>query len=485
MSEEAPPEYSNPNYEPPSSEPSVVIQTQNSIKTFSQKLAHHKLVKKYSTGFLVGFVLCLLVLLVTKVFSKSDSNFVISSKPTTYSCNKRVIGYYRGKDNQKISEHQIKKLTHIIFSGMKMQKDGKLEYRSGDTSKVLFLDMKNKTRTMKSGVKILFSTDSYNQEHAAPVMANAEARKLWINSISAFIIEQQIDGVELFYRWPLNSQDKENYVFFVRELRYKFEKLEKLSRREDPYIISIVTPPSMWLEESETILHELLDYADFLNVETNNYYGSWHGSGLTGPQAPLYSSSENKSVDWTMNTYICKTNSPSRLNFMIPFSGAHWIKVENHLNSANGVYRTADKDANDHVFATPWRDFRQNGWNLTMTSWHNESRTPYIWDSETLKLFTFENEKSVIEKMKYAMEKNIGGVLIEHIEEDDDSFTLLNAVTSINLCDGPKFEKDEVRYNCGGGGVFHPFDNSPLSSSAQSFNSIFAFSLIIWFFYMF
>lgn len=43
--------------------------------------------------------------------------------------------------------------------------------------------------------------------------------------------------------------------------------------------------------------------------------------------------------------------------------------------------------------------------------------------------------------MKYLAAKNLGGVIVEHIEADDDENTLLNAVTSVDLCSGPKYKK--------------------------------------------
>lgn len=438
--QEAPPDYSNPNYESASSEPSVVISMQNEPKPISKFRSHLELIKRHYPGFLIGLFAFLVIFFFCKALgTKSTSSQKEIAEPT---CQKRVIGYYGGWGNQEITERQIEKLTHIIFNAIKTNENDGVEFLS-DEARFSFLNMKNKARIMKSDVKILFSTG-----HVAQKIMDSKTRKTRISSISALIIEQQMNGVELYYRWPKTEEEQENYIFFIRELRYKFEKMEKATRRKVPYLISIVTPSTDFPAETETILHELLDYSDFLNVETDNYYAPNFGTGNTGPLAPLYSRIKNQSIDGTMKAYTCTVSQPSRLNFIVPFRGTFWNKVDDHLHSTSAIYKTADKSANNHSSAA-WRNLKvEDGWDLKRISWHSESRTPYIWDAENRKLFNFENEQSLKEKMKYLMERNIGGVVVDGVELDDDSLTLLNAVTSVDLCSGPKYKKDEVRYNC-------------------------------------
>ncbi|EGT60308.1 hypothetical protein CAEBREN_02292 [Caenorhabditis brenneri] len=274
-------------------------------------------------------------------------------------------------------------------------------------------------------------------------------RKL-INSIAAFLLEQQLDGVELYYRWPESEEDKENYVFFVRELRYRLEDLEKLARRTQPFVIAVVTPPSNWAWEEETIIQELLKSVDFFNVETENFYGPWHKNAMTGPLSPLFSNTYNQSINWTMKAYTCKTFEPSRFNFIVPFRGAYFKNVKYSFRSRDDLYRSVDK-IDGEVIGTPaaWRYLNKFGFKLNNTSWHNETKTPYIWDSKERILYTFDNERSLMEKLNYTISKNLGGIAVRRLEYDDDENTLFNAMTSVDLCSGPRFGKDEIKYKCG------------------------------------
>ncbi|CAL2046376.1 unnamed protein product [Caenorhabditis brenneri] len=421
------------------------------IQIFDQRRSRNQLIKRYVYGFLLGFLFCLVIFLMSTAIWKTYEQSITESEKTDGVCQKRLIAYYNGWDNRKISEKQIEKLTHIIFDGVKLEADGNIEFGS-DEQRLLLIDMKNKARVMKSNVTIMFSTDSYadNFEKLSPVMGESKSRIKLINSIAAFLLEQQLDGVELYYRWPESEEDKENYVLFVRELRYRLEDLEKLARRAQPFVIAVMTPPSNWAWEEETIIEELLKSVDFFNVETENFHGPWHKNAMTGPLSPLYSNTYNQSIDWTMKAYTCKTLEPSRFNFIIPFRGAYFKNVKYSFRSRDDLYRSVDK-IDGEVIGKPaaWRYLNKFGFKLDNTSWHNETKTPYIWDSEERTLYTFDNERSLMEKLNYTISKNLGGIAVRRLEYDDDENTLFNAMTSVDLCSGPRFGKDEIKFECG------------------------------------
>ncbi|EGT60306.1 hypothetical protein CAEBREN_23155 [Caenorhabditis brenneri] len=271
----------------------------------------------------------------------------------------------------------------------------------------------------------------------------------WINSIVSFILEHQLDGVEIVYRWPETSVDEDNLAFFVRELRYKLEKAEKLAKRKFPYIISIYSRAHLWATKDVPLLDDLLNYVSFFNVETYNFYAPWHvGNIMTGPQSPLYSlGNDNRSIDWTMNAYTCKIMKPSQLNVIIPFGGAYWKNVSKNGAQADDLHFNVGGTRYSGSYYA-WRDLETLGFNLTKASWHNVTKTPYIWHSNNRSFLTFDDERSMKEKMEYIISKNLGGVTMDAIDEDDDSHTLLNAVTSRGMCSGPKIGKEEIMYNC-------------------------------------
>ena len=242
---------------------------------------------------------------------------------------------------------------------------------------------------------------------------------------------------------PNSPLEKENYIFFIRELRYKLEKLEKDSLRKIPYIVSV---KALSFSQSQFLIHDFLKYVDFLELEIEDPLKLHE---ITPPIPPLYSTSSNRSIDWTMNAFSCETGEPSKLNIIVPFRGIHWIQTSKAVVTENDeIYRIVAK--NGASYEVPWKNIEIFGLNKTNAKWHSESMTPYISEPENRELFLFENERSVIEKMKYVRDKNIGGVIIDKLDYDDDWNTLLNAVSSVDLCGGgeQKSDKDKVMYNC-------------------------------------
>ncbi|CAL2046379.1 unnamed protein product [Caenorhabditis brenneri] len=454
-------------------EPSVCVKTKKKIKMKKKSTKGNEFFKEgfqqgyyqqsietLAKGILIGLLLSLVFFLVLNTSRKQDDFSQNVPDDNNSKCHKRIIGYYNGA--RKITQQQIKKLTHIIFNGIQMQKDGKIDFGS-DEQKLMFLDMKNKAKNMKSNVQLMFATDAYkdNNKLVAPVMAEPKSRKTWINSVALFLLEEQLDGVEIVYRWPKTLEDEKNFASFVRELRFKLEKVEKLAERKVPYIIGILSHSYDWTSEDVPLLDDILNYVDFLNVETNNFYAPWHRENeMAGPLSPLYSfGNDNKSIDSTMNAYTCKTMKPSKLNIILTFGGAHWENVSIDNTQSDDLFFNIDvlvtcsgtrcRWQKHSGTSYAWRSLETLGLNLEEASWHNVAKSPYIWHPNRRSFLTFENERSLEEKMEYILSKNLGGVTIDRIDQDDDWNTLLNAVTSMDMCSGSKFKKEEVKYDCG------------------------------------
>jgi chitinase len=66
-------------------------------------------------------------------------------------------------------------------------------------------------------------------------------------------------------------------------------------------VLSFAGAPGQWALDPGYDLPGLLNYVDFVNVMTYDYYGTW--SAYTGPSSPLYgvgAQSQQLNVDWTL-----------------------------------------------------------------------------------------------------------------------------------------------------------------------------------------
>lgn len=133
---------------------------------------------------------------------------------------------------------------------------------------------------------------------------------------------------------------------------------------------------------------------------------------------------------------------PSRLNVAFSFRGVFRENVTESIRDDD--YRKAGIV---HATSIRYRELHKYA-NLLSANWHNATQTPYVWNPKNQTLLTFENKRSLEEKVKYVIERNIGGITINSIEDDDDLNTLLNVITATNKCSGPKNKIDEIKFEC-------------------------------------
>lgn len=267
-----------------------------------------------------------------------------------------------------------------------------------------------------------------------------------MNSILSFIHDHEIDGVELPLTWPMTSGTGKQFVSFFQSMKKELDGERSLSGRTEEYILSVSLPQQPVLKDIN--LQQLLDCAQFINIRTDDNFLDWSNHGITAPYAPLYAPSYHKnirSIDQTLQHYTCRTKMPSQMNMVLPFKGKSWENVNRPVSDE--MYRGVSKvngKYHDQVWA--WRTLKNNGWNVNNAAWHNESASSYIYDSKTQKMLIFDNEKSLKEKIMYAKTKHLGGVAISRLEYDDDKNSLLNAITSVDLCsDGTN---NDIEYTC-------------------------------------
>ncbi|PIC25182.1 hypothetical protein B9Z55_018211 [Caenorhabditis nigoni] len=99
---------------------------------------------------------------------------------------------------------------------------------------------------------------------------------------------------------------------------------------------------------------------------------------------------------------------------------------------------------NGKVDWMPWSKVIK--WDMSTASWDDEAKMSYIWDAYQRKYMVFESERSLQEKIKYVLEKNIGGLAVWRIDHDDYNDTMLSVLTTAKQCLGNY--SDDVNYTC-------------------------------------
>ncbi|CAA91154.2 GH18 domain-containing protein [Caenorhabditis elegans] len=356
----------------------------------------------------------------SEAFETNEINYEYSSKlMANFKCQKRVVAY----SAKFLSNHQLKKLTHFIFTSISIFPNGTIKWPNCEN----FESYARKAKMDNPNLKIMVEING----KFFSVLAEDEKKNSFIKSISSFVVDHKFDGVDIFWSWP---EDEDTFHLFIKEFR---EKLEK------HMIISIAIPRLAQQLEGFN-LKLLMNHIDFLNVLSINYYEPLPGNGANiGPISPLYGG-QRGNVDGTLKYLTCITKRPSILNMGVTFTGIFWNGVKDGLNEQDDIWKVAQNE-NGPGKSIGWRKFIKDRRN-TIPQWHDSSKSSYAWDPKSKIFLAFENEKSLSEKVIYVRNKNIGGLVIWNVDQDDNDNSLLNALTSMDMC--ARGSGGTMKYRC-------------------------------------
>lgn len=230
----------------------------------------------------------------------------------------------------------------------------------------------------------------------------------------------------------------------MEEIRTAFNAHETKTGRSTHFLISFAGAAGQWTLDPGLDLPNMLKYADFANVMSYDYFGAWSSKwgAYTGPPSPLYFGnpkgfSGKVNADWSIKYYVCRTKEPHKVNMGVPFYGRFWKNVGDPIDPNDGMWRMAQQVNGifEGGFLT-WKEIKEKwisdpGFKVTM---HEKAKVPYAWNAATKTFLGFENPESLAFKVQYAEDKNLGGLMIWAIDQDDDDYSMLDTLLKANLC---------------------------------------------------
>ncbi len=331
-----------------------------------------------------------------------------------------VIAYYAG-DSAHIDAYPVEKLTHINFSFCHLQGDELHVDNARDSATIKHLvELKQRNPSLK----IILSMGGWGGcETCSQVFSTDSGRTAFAKSVKEVSEYFKTDGIDIDWEYPAiegypNHQyltaDKENFTALMKTLRKKLGKKYEISFAAGGF--------KKFLDESVE-WNEIAKYVDKVNLMSYDLVSGF--SGTTGHHTPLYSTPEQiESADNAIK-YFDSIHFP--LNKVV-IGAAMYGRIFNVSTDAqNGLYQ---QGSFDHGMS--WKNFnvdsmQQQGY---VYYWDDTAKAPYMYNKTQLKIFTYDNERSMAAKTKYAMDKGLNGIMFWQLLDDKPEDGLLNSIDS-------------------------------------------------------
>ncbi|XP_044010151.1 chitotriosidase-1-like [Aphidius gifuensis] len=328
--------------------------------------------------------------------------------------------------------------THVIYSfvGLTDNNDIKLPERGTDGINKLRA-LKNINRNLKTMVAV--GGGAEGSKRFSRLVSSPNSRGQFIQNSIRFMKNHNLDGLDLDWEYPAQGngaspQDVPNYTAFVREFKNSFG---------NRYLLTAAVPSSEWTARPSYDIRGVCNNLDFVNLMAYDLHNA--EDPVTGMQAGLYGPGANDKDTVVSHlsagvSYWINNGCPARkLNLGVPFYAKTWTLANPNSNgvgaraSGPGSPGPLSGSAGSLAYFETCAKIGAGGWTV---KYNNVRKTPYAYRGN--QWIGFENVKSLKEKVQYAKQRQLAGMMAWAINDDDfrgscgQKFPLLRALNTIN-----------------------------------------------------
>lgn len=346
---------------------------------------------------------------------------------STNAADKKIVGYFANWSNDYgVKDIPVDKLTHINYAFATI-KDGEITVRR-DTDKIKPLTALRQTH---KHIRTLISVGGWGGSAGfSDAALTKESREKFARSCARFAATYAFDGVDIDWEYPAakgnanattRPQDTKNFTLLLAELRRQLDELGKSYNRS--YLLTIAAPAGNQTKKIE--LGEIHKYLDFINVMTYDYAGSW--SPRTAINSPLFGKS---SIDSAVKTYLAAGVPKEKIIVGVPFYGRGFAGVKDINHGFDQPHNDkSPKPTGGSANEWTWRNISANYVGKgPKRFWHDEAKSPWLFDADEGVMVTYDDPESIGLKANFVRERDLGGVMIWELSQDDANSSMLSAI---------------------------------------------------------
>ncbi|KIJ27013.1 glycoside hydrolase family 18 protein [Sphaerobolus stellatus SS14] len=264
--------------------------------------------------------------------------------------------------------------------------------------------------------------DPPTQNIFSDLAANSNNRQAFINSLISFLQTYAFDGIDIDWEYPVaperggSSQDKENFVTLLRELRMAFDMNLGLT---------ITIPSSYWYMQNFDIV-AMSQYLDWFNAMEYDLHGTWDGTDPSiGPVVNAHSNLTE--IEQSFDLLWRNSIDPSKVVMGLGFYGRSF-QLATPSCSSPGCNFAGPSNAGPCTGSPGTLSYSEiqdiiSEKNLTAT-WDRTAAVKYIvWNND--QWVSYDDKDTFGQKLDFANNLCLGGVMVWSADEDDSVGTAI------------------------------------------------------------
>ncbi|XP_056647983.1 acidic mammalian chitinase-like [Diorhabda sublineata] len=290
-------------------------------------------------------------------------------------------------------------------------------------------------------LKICVSMGGWNEgsKTYSKVAADPEKRATLAQNVLKFIKEWGFDGFDLDWEYPTrrggNDIDKDDLTELLKELHNVLHP--------EGYLLSIAAAGGYDKIIPGYDIPAINEVVDMINVMVFDFHGAFEYD--VGHLSPLYAADVDRlyydnityNVDFGIQTWLNLGSVPEKINLGIVFYSRTFTLADNRNTSLYAPIKGPGKAGpyTNQEGYLGYHEICEFHLNSSTYVWDEEQLVPHIyWDDQWA---GFEDPRSLTEKVKYAIDNDLGGVMIWSLDYDDfrgrcgKKYLLLETVNSV------------------------------------------------------
>ena len=334
-----------------------------------------------------------------------------------------------------IRDIPVDALTHAFFSFAYIT-PGDYKIAPMDDLPTDLFDEFTAIKKRNAGLKVVVALGGWtfndNGTATQPVfsemVSSAANRKLFIGNLFGFMRKHGFDGVDFDWEYPGagdrggKPEDGKNFVKFLKEL----DDINK--EQPEKYVVSFTIPTSYWYLRHFDL--KAVDYVDFVNVMSYDLHGIWDATNPIGSN--IFAHSNVTEIKEALNLLWRNDVPAKKLNLGLGFYGRSFTLTDPLCTTPGCGFRGGARPGpcSDNTGTLTYREIQQIIKDHKLKPHHDKKAAVkwITWNQD--QWVSFDDAETIKQKIEFANDQGLSGLLIWAIDQDTQDLEALKAVVA-------------------------------------------------------